>query len=75
VHLVIDAVELLIAEILSRLHTATCAPHLTPGAWLTSGKVGPGRRLEFVVGMQEGLEMWCSGLLALVQQKGRDFAG
>ena len=72
IDLVIDAVEQLISEVLARLHAATCAPHLTPAG--ASSKAGPGRGLEFAVGMQEGLEMWCSGMLTLIQQKGRDSA-
>ncbi len=67
VDMVINAVEQLILEVLRRLHAATCAPHLTP-----EGKAESGRGLEFAVGMHEGLEMWCRGMLALLEQKGAD---
>lgn len=66
VPLVITVVEKLLTEVLSRLHAAACTPHVTPGGG------PPGRGLEFAVGMQEGMEVWCWRMLSLQQQKEKD---
>lgn len=57
-------------EVLSRLHRAACTPHLVPSP--VGGKGGVtsgGRDLEFAMGMQEGMKVWCHRMLDLLQHR------
>lgn len=68
-HLVIKACRQIMGEILTPLHAAASVSHLMP-----RGGVAPigGRDLEFAVGLQEGMTMWCERLLELLQEPGGD---
>lgn len=60
----------MMCEVLSRLHSAACIPHLVPGG-MAGGKGGVafgGKDLDFAVGMQEGVETWCRRLLDLLKE-------
>ena len=69
VQLVVDGCCGVMGEVLSRLHSSACVPHLTPGQG--EGVVG-GSDLELVVGLQSGVEEWCDRLLLLCQQEDGD---
>ncbi len=53
-------------EIVSRLHTAFSSPHLAP----VGG--GGGGDLEFAVGLQEAMLVWCQKLLEVLEEKGKE---
>ncbi len=63
VHYIIKCCGRVLEEIVSRLHTAS-SPHLPP--------VGGGRDLEFSVGLQEAMLVWCQKLLEVLEEKGKE---
>ena len=58
VHVVMKGCQDVMGVVLSRLHCASCVPHLTPGVVGGGGK-GSVLDLEFAIGVQEGMEVWC----------------
>ena len=72
-----DSCRTLMVEILTRMHSSACLPHLIPGQAppkTTShgqsqvGGAGDGCGLELTIGLQCGLEQWCRQLLELVKE-------
>ena len=66
---VLSCCQCLMTELLSRLHTAACTPHLVPSTTGKGGVASSGRGLDFALGMQQGLGAWCRWLLHLLRQR------
>ena len=68
----------LMVEILTRMHSSACLPHLVPGQTPPKATphgqnqqgsvVGDGCGLELAIGLQCGLEQWCWQLLEQVKE-------
>ncbi len=68
VHYIIKCCGRVLEEIVSRLHTASSSPHLAP----VGGGGGGGKNLEFSVGLQEAMLVWCQKLLEVLEEKGKE---
>ena len=77
---VAESCKVLMVEILTRMHSSACLPHLIPGqAQLKTPPTGQGQQqqqsqggdgcgLELTIGLQCGLEQWCKQLLELIKE-------
>ena len=73
---VAESCKSLMIEILTRMHSSACLPHLIPGqaqpkappSGQGQSQGGDGGGLELTIGLQCGLEQWCRRLLDLVRE-------
>ena len=83
---VAESCKSLMVEILTRMHSSACLPHLIPGqnppkapptgqGQSQGGIAGDGCGLELTIGLQCGLEQWCRRLLDLVRESSSNSLG
>ena len=75
---VAESCKSLMVELLTRMHSSACLPHIIPGQappkapptgqQAQVGVAGDGCGLELTVGLQCGLDEWCRQLLELVRE-------
>lgn len=80
-----ESCRALMVEILTRMHSSACLPHLVPGQappkttpqgqQAPVGGAGDGCGLELTIGLQCGLEQWCRQLLELVKDTSTNALG